>query len=73
MPGSDEAKGLPPVQLYDLTRDPGERRNVQAEHPAIVDRLSRLLERYVAEGRSTPGKRLKNDVEVDLRRKRASG
>ena len=66
-PGSAEAKGLPPVQLYDLTRDPGERRNVQADHPEIVDRLTRLLERYVSEGRSTAGKPLKNDVDVNLR------
>ncbi len=71
-PGSNEAKGLPPVQLYDLARDPGERRNLQAEHPEIVVRLAGLLERYVAEGRSTPGKRLKNDVDVSLRRRPAS-
>jgi len=71
-PGSDEAKGLPPVQLYDLARDPGERRNLQAEHPGIIERLTGLLERYVAEGRSTPGKRLKNDVDVNLRRRPSS-
>ncbi len=72
-PGSDAAKGLPPVQLYDLARDPGERRNLQADHPEIVDRLTRLLERYVSEGRSTPGKPLRNDGEVNLRRRPASG
>jgi arylsulfatase A-like enzyme len=72
-PGSDEAKDLPPVQLYDLARDPGERRNVQAQYPEIVEHLSRLLERYVAEGRSTPGKRLQNDVSVRLRRLPAPG
>jgi len=71
-PGSDEAKGLPPVQLYNLARDPGERRNLQAEHPEIIERLTGLLERYVAEGRSTPGKRLKNDVDVNLQRRRSS-
>jgi arylsulfatase A-like enzyme len=65
-PGSDEARDLPPVQLYDLARDPGERRNVQAQYPAIVVRLAGLLGRYVDEGRSTPGKRLKNDVEVQF-------
>ena len=66
-PGSAEAKGLPPVQLYNLARDPGERQNLQAEHRDIVERLTGLLKRYVAEGRSTPGKRLKNDVDVRLR------
>jgi arylsulfatase A-like enzyme len=67
-PGSDEALLLPPVQLYNLAQDPGERRNVQAARPEIVARLTRLLKRYVSEGRSTPGKRLDNDVEVRLRR-----
>jgi arylsulfatase A len=66
-PGSPEAKGLSPLQLYELTRDPGERRNVQAEHPEIVDRLTRLLRRYVSEGRSTPGNPRKNDRRVNLR------
>ena len=44
-PGSDQAKGLPAIQLYDLKQDPGERRNVRAEHPEIVERLERLLKR----------------------------
>jgi arylsulfatase A len=66
-PGSPEAKGLPPVQLYELTRDPGERQNVQAEHPEIVDRLTKLLQRYVSDGRSTPGNPRKNDGRVNLR------
>jgi arylsulfatase A len=69
-PGSAAAKGLPPVQLYDLARDLGERRNLQADHPEIAERLSQLLERYVSEGRSTPGKPLENDVNVKLHRGR---
>lgn len=50
-----ECEGLPPIQLYDMTTDVGERRNVQAEHPEVVARLTALLTRYVREGRSTPG------------------
>jgi len=57
---------LPPVQLYDLTDDLGEQHNRQAEHPEVVAQLTRLLERYVAQGRSTPGTPQKNDVEVDI-------
>ena len=53
-PGSDKAKGLPAVQLYDLWKDSAERHNVQAEHPEIVVRLTKLLEQFVADGRSTP-------------------
>jgi arylsulfatase A-like enzyme len=58
--------GLPEVQLYDLTADPAETKNVHAENPAVVARLRSLLERYVADGRSTPGPKQPNDVAVQL-------
>ena len=67
-PGSAESKALPPVQLYDLSADIGERDNVQAEHPEVVLRLTRLLEKYVAEGRSTPGASQANTGDVQIRR-----
>ncbi len=51
----EECAGLPPVQLYDLNADLGERRNLQAEHPEVVARLTALLATYVRNGRSTPG------------------
>jgi hypothetical protein len=54
-PGSAEAEGLPPVQLYDLEADIGERGNVQDRHPEIVAELTALLSAYVRNGRSTPG------------------
>jgi len=50
-----KAQGLPPIQLYDLSADIGERTNVQAEHPEVVEELKALLTKYVEEGRSTPG------------------
>jgi arylsulfatase A-like enzyme len=53
-PGA-ECEGLPPVQLYDMSADVGERRNVQEQHPEVVAHLTALLTRYVREGRSTPG------------------
>jgi arylsulfatase A len=59
-------RGLPAVQLYDMAHDDRERVNLQHEHPEIVERLTKLLERYVADGRSTPGPRQKNDVAVDI-------
>ncbi len=66
-PGDAAAKmqGLPAVQLYDLTADIGETNNVQAEHPDVVARLTKLLEQYIANGRSTPGARQTNDVTVN--------
>ncbi len=62
----EAAAALPAVQLYDLSTDIGEQKNVQAEHPEIVTRLTKLLQKYVAEGRSTPGAPQKNTVEPNL-------
>lgn len=57
---------LPPVQLYDLKDDLAEQHNLQAEHPEIVERLTRLLQRYVDEGRSTSGEPQPNDRDVRI-------
>ena len=67
-PNSAEAKKLPPVQLYDLSKDIGERTNEAATHPEIVARLIKLLEKYVADGRSTAGPKLTNDVPVKIQK-----
>jgi len=64
-PGREPA-GSPRVQLFDLGKDIGERNNIQAEHPDVVERLEKLLDKYVAEGRSTPGASQANTVEVDV-------
>jgi arylsulfatase A-like enzyme len=55
-----------PLELFDLTADLGETQNVAGEHPDVVAELTRLMERYVAEGRSTPGPRQENDVAVGI-------
>lgn len=67
-PGTPAAAKLPPVQLYDLAGDPAETRNVAAEHPDVVARLTALLEKYVADGRSTPGPTQQNTGGVEIRR-----
>jgi arylsulfatase A-like enzyme len=67
-PGRDDTSGLPPVQLFDLQADIAEKNNVQGEHPEIVRRLTSLLERFVSEGRSTPGPAQANAVAVDIHR-----
>lgn len=51
-PGRDSEDGLPDVQLYNLHTDPGEKQNLYAEHPEIVEELSALLNKYISEGRS---------------------
>jgi len=51
----NEAEGMPPIQLYDLSSDIGEQNNVQGQHPEVVEELKTLLNRYIRNGRSTPG------------------
>jgi arylsulfatase A-like enzyme len=65
-PGSEGAKRLPPVQLYDMTKDVGERTNEYNAHPEIVTRQTALLEEYVSNGRSTPGAKQKNDTLINI-------
>ena len=62
-------QGLPSVQLYDIEDDIEETKNVQAEHADVVARLTKLLERQVADGRSTPGTPQQNDTKIDIWKK----
>ena len=55
-----------PGQLYDMGKDVSEQKNEYNEHPEIVSQLTKLLERYVADGRSTPGLAQKNDAPVEV-------
>ena len=59
-----QKRGLPDLQLYDLSTDIGETKNVQAEHPEIVQQMSQLLDDYIANGRSTPGAKQANDAPI---------
>jgi arylsulfatase A-like enzyme len=68
-PERDDLRGLPSVQLYDLANDIAEKNNVQDKHPEIVTRLTKLLEKQVADGRSTPGTPQKNHGPIDIRNK----
>jgi len=52
-------------ELYNLAADPSQKVNQYGAVPEKVRELSTLMERYVSEGRSTPGPRLQNDVEID--------
>jgi hypothetical protein len=65
-PGSAAARGLPPVQLYDMAKDIGERTNEWQAHPEIVAQLTKLVEKYVADGRTTAGTLETNDVIVNI-------
>jgi hypothetical protein len=65
-PGDAEAQraGLPDVQLFDLSSDVAETKNVAADHPEIVERLRKELEDGIARGRTTPGAQQSNDAEI---------
>jgi arylsulfatase A-like enzyme len=62
-----ELEKAPFVQLFRLDRDPGETKNLAAEHPEKVKELFKLIGEQIAAGRSTPGPRVTNDREgIDL-------
>ena len=44
--------GGPAGQLYDHSKDPAERYNLYQTYPDVVERLSRLLEKYQSQGYS---------------------
>lgn len=57
------------VQLFDMQSDVGETKNVNADYPEEVKRLTERMESLIHEGRSTPGPRRANEVEVRLRKR----
>jgi arylsulfatase A len=60
--------GMPELQLFDLSNDIGERINLHDKQSETVKKLTNLLEKYIADGRSTKGDSQKNDVKVDWKR-----
>lgn len=61
-PGIDT---LPSLQLYNLQKDVSETENLSELHPDVVEELSALLEKYILDGRSTPGP-IQQNVPSDL-------
>jgi arylsulfatase A len=57
-----------PAQLYDLTADIGETKNLYDAHPEVVAKMTALMQQLVSQGRSTPGPAQKNDVVVNWKR-----
>ncbi|MBI5394661.1 MAG: arylsulfatase [Verrucomicrobia bacterium] len=64
--GYDKGGDAMPSQLYNLADDLGETKNLYAEKPGLVAEMKALMEKLVADGRSTPGAAQKNDVEVRI-------
>jgi arylsulfatase A len=65
---ADKVAGLPPVQLFDLAADIGEKANRQADKPDVVKELTADIEKMVADGRTYPGGKATNAVAVELRK-----
>lgn len=57
-------QGLPAMQLFNLSSDPGEQENLVESQPEKVKQLLELLESQVEQGRCTPGEKVPNDREV---------
>ena len=51
----DEVADLTPMQLYDISQDPGEQNNLFESHCDVVRTLRDRLASYIISGRSTPG------------------
>lgn len=55
----------PPMQLFDIVKDPSEKENIIGDkrYENEVNEMKRTMKRYVENGRSTPGKKVLNDME----------
>ena len=53
-------------ELYNLKEDLGETRDVLAANPDVVERLAKLMQQYIDNGRSTPGAPQKNGIPFEL-------
>ena len=62
-PNTQEINGLPKVQLYNLSDDIAEKKNIQESHVNIVEQYRQELSSIIINGRSTKGASQKNDGE----------
>ena len=65
---ADVPGDAPPHQLFRLSSDIGEQTNLANRYPEKVAELSALLQKYIDDGRSTPGVPQMNDEEFKFTR-----
>jgi arylsulfatase A-like enzyme len=63
-PNVPKNQPAPDVRLYNLANDLAETNDVSSFHPEQVKQMMTLYEKLIADGRSTPGEKQANDVEV---------
>lgn len=68
VPNSAAAKGLPELQLYDLTDDIGEKQNLVTSQSVKVRELTDEMAQLIDNGRSTEGPRQSNSAPVKWKR-----
>ncbi|MCF7956599.1 MAG: arylsulfatase [Phycisphaerae bacterium] len=64
-----EKESKPTVQLYDMTKDLGEQKNLAADMPEKVKALKNLLKKQVEDGRTNPGPKQANDAKIETNKK----
>ena len=57
------------VQLIDMQADLGEQKNLAETHPEKVSELRALLDQQVSQGRTSPGEKQANDVEITVNKR----
>jgi arylsulfatase A len=69
-PRPDKARKdkLPTVQLFNLKDDVAETKNVKDDHKDVVASMTALLQSYIDNGRSTPGKRQANIGKITFKK-----
>ncbi|AWV97653.1 sulfatase family protein [Arcticibacterium luteifluviistationis] len=61
-PGSDGIENLPPFQVYNLTNDAAEEKNLFEQNPEVFAQHKKELADIILNGRSTPGTPQENDA-----------
>ena len=51
--------------MYNLLRDPAEENNLFTEYPDIAIKLRQTLNEYIGNGRSTPGTKQEDNIELN--------
>ena len=60
-PNDKKENNLPKFQLYNLSKDKGEKENLYGSQPELEEELEKLMISYIENGRSTSGQKVQNE------------